>query len=100
MKKILSVLLVFTLVCCMFAGCGKPSDNNGTIDNNNESSVTEPSDTSSDPVDVYFGILRNREVDDVGKLLHVDASGCHVSGHQNAYLVVPELLEDYLPLLL
>ena len=52
MKKILSVLLVFTLVCCMFAGCGKPSDNNGTIDNNNESSVTEPSDTSSDPVDV------------------------------------------------
>lgn len=54
MKKILSVLLVFTLVCCMFAGCGKPSDNNGTIDNNNESSVTEPSDTSSDPVDVDF----------------------------------------------
>lgn len=55
MKKILSILLVFSLVCCLFAGCGKPGDNDGTNDNsNNESSVTEPSDTSSDPVDVDF----------------------------------------------
>ena len=54
MKKTLSILLVFTLVCCLFTGCGKPSDNDETIGNNNESSVTEPSDTSSDPVDVDF----------------------------------------------
>ena len=54
MKKALSILLIFALVCCLFAGCGKSSDNDGTIDNNNESSVTEPSDTSSDPVDVDF----------------------------------------------
>ncbi len=55
MKKILSILLVLTMVCCLLAGCGKPSDNDGTIDNsNNESSITEPSDTSSDPVDVDF----------------------------------------------
>ncbi len=52
MKKTLSILLIFALVCCLFAGCGKSSDNDGTIDNNSESSVTEPSDTSSDPVDV------------------------------------------------
>ncbi len=55
MKKTLSILLVFALVCCLFAGCGKPNDNDGTIDNsNNESSVTEPLDTSSDPMDVDF----------------------------------------------
>ena len=54
MKKYLSILLVFALVCCLLAGCGKPSDNNGSIDNNNESSVTKPSDTSSDPADVDF----------------------------------------------
>ncbi len=54
MKKTLSILLVFALVCCLLSGCGKPSDNDETIGNNNESSVTEPSDTSSDPVDVDF----------------------------------------------
>ncbi len=55
MKKYISILLVFTLVCCLFTGCGKPSDNDGTIYNsNNESSITEPSGTSSDPVDVDF----------------------------------------------
>ncbi len=55
MKKLITILLVFSLVCCLFAGCGKPSDNDGTIDNsNNESSITEPSGTSSDPVDVDF----------------------------------------------
>ena len=54
MKKTLSILLIFALVCCLFAGCGKSSDNDGTIDNNSESSVTEPSDTSSDPLDVDF----------------------------------------------
>ena len=55
MKKYISILLVFALVCCLLAGCGKPSDNDGTIYNsNNESSITEPSDTSSDPVDVDF----------------------------------------------
>ncbi len=54
MKKYISILLVFSLVCCLLSGCGKPSDNDGTIDKNNESSVTEPSDTSSDPVDVDF----------------------------------------------
>ncbi len=55
MKKFLSILLIFALVCCLLTGCGKPSDNDGIINNsNNESSVTEPSDTSSDPVDVDF----------------------------------------------
>ena len=55
MKKTLSILLVFALVCCLLAGCGKSSDNDGTIYNsNNESSITEPSDTSSDPVEVDF----------------------------------------------
>lgn len=55
MKKYISILLAFALVCCLLAGCGKSSDNDGTNDNsNNESSVTEPSDTSSDPVDVDF----------------------------------------------
>ena len=53
MKKTLSILLIFALVCCLFAGCGKSSDNGETI-GKNESSVTEPSDTSSDPVDVDF----------------------------------------------
>ena len=41
MKKTLSVLLAFTLVCHLFAGCGKPS-------------ITEPLDTSPKPVDVAF----------------------------------------------
>ena len=54
MKKYISILLVFTLVCCLFTGCGKPSNNDETIGNNNESSITEPSGTSSDPVDVDF----------------------------------------------
>lgn len=55
MKKYISILLVFALVCCLLAGCGKPSDDDETIGNgNNESSITEPSDTSSDPVDVDF----------------------------------------------
>ncbi|MBO5463501.1 MAG: carbohydrate-binding domain-containing protein [Clostridia bacterium] len=54
MKKYISILLVFSLVCCLLSGCGKPSDNDETIGNNNESSVTEPSGTSSDPVDVDF----------------------------------------------
>ncbi len=54
MKKYISILLVFSLVCCLLSGCGKPSDNDETIGNNNESSVTEPSNTSSDPVDVDF----------------------------------------------
>lgn len=53
MKKYIFILLVFSLVCCLLSGCGKPSDNDETI-GNNESSVTEPSDTSSDPVDVDF----------------------------------------------
>ena len=53
MKKYLSIILVFSLVCCLLAGCGKPSDNGGTI-NNSETSVTKPSDTFSDPVDVDF----------------------------------------------
>ena len=53
MKKYLSIILVFSLVCCLLTGCGKPSDNGGTI-NNSETSVTKPSDTSSDPVDVDF----------------------------------------------
>jgi len=54
MKKYISILLVFSLVCCLLSGCGKPSDNDEKIGNNNESSVTEPSGTSSDPVDVDF----------------------------------------------
>ena len=54
MKKYISILLVFSLVCCLLSGCGKPGDNDETIGNNNESSVTEPSGTSSDPVDVDF----------------------------------------------
>lgn len=54
MKKYIYILLVFSLVCCLLSGCGKPSDNDETIGNNNESSVTEPSGTSSDPVDVDF----------------------------------------------
>ncbi len=53
MKKCLSIILVFSLVCCLLTGCGKPSDNGGTI-NNSETSVTKPSDTSSNPVDVDF----------------------------------------------
>ena len=54
MKNTLSILFVFTLVCCLLAGCGKPGDNDETIGNHNESSVTKPSDTSSGPVDVDF----------------------------------------------
>ncbi len=55
MKKYLSILLVFTLMCGLLAGCGKTSDNDKTIDNsNNESSITDTSDTSSEPVDVDF----------------------------------------------
>lgn len=55
MKKYLSVLLAFVLVCCPFAGCGKPSDHDGIgNDSNKELSVTDPSDTASDPVDVDF----------------------------------------------
>ena len=55
MKKYISILLVFALVCCLLAGCGKPSDDDETIGNgNNESSITEPSGTSSDPADVDF----------------------------------------------
>ena len=47
MKKYLSIIFVFSLVCCLLTGCGKPSDNGGT-------SVTKPSGTASDPVDVDF----------------------------------------------
>lgn len=55
MKKYISILLVFTLMCGLLAGCGKTGDNDKTIDNsNNESSITDTSDTSSEPVDVDF----------------------------------------------
>ena len=54
MKKYLSIILVFSLVCCLLTCCGKPGDNGEISDNNSESSVTKPSDTSSDPVDVDF----------------------------------------------
>ncbi|MBR2883959.1 MAG: carbohydrate-binding domain-containing protein [Clostridia bacterium] len=55
MKKYLSILLVFTLMCGLLAGCGKTGDNDKTIDNsNNESSITDTSDTSSEPVDADF----------------------------------------------
>ncbi len=54
MKKTLSILLIFALVCCLFTGCEKPGDNGETIDNNSESSVSDTSDTTSDPVDVDF----------------------------------------------
>ena len=54
MRKYLSIILVFVLVCGLLAGCRKSSDKDGTIDNNNELSITEPTDTSSDPVNVDF----------------------------------------------
>ena len=62
MKKYLPMLLMFTLVCCLLAGCGKPNENDGTIDNNNEASFTDTSNptnnpggnTTTDPVDVDF----------------------------------------------
>ncbi|MBE6789786.1 MAG: carbohydrate-binding domain-containing protein [Ruminococcaceae bacterium] len=61
MKKYLSVLLVFSLVCCLLAGCGTRGENNETTSNNNETtdnnsqpSVTEPSGTSSALSDADF----------------------------------------------
>ena len=63
MKKLLSILLVFSLVCCLFAGCGRPNGSDETISNHNsETSNTGSSNptTNSDenpttsPVDVDF----------------------------------------------
>lgn len=67
MKKILSVLLVFSLMCCLLAGCRKPSGDNETIDNHNqpsgnneiinnnsESNGADIPDSTTDPVDVDF----------------------------------------------
>lgn len=66
MKKILSVLLIFSLMCCLLAGCRKPSGDNETIDdhnqpsgnneiiNNNESNGADIPDSTTDPVDVDF----------------------------------------------
>lgn len=66
MKKILSVLLVFSLMCCLLAGCGKPGGDKETIDdhnqpsgnneiiNNNESNGADIPDSTTDPVDVDF----------------------------------------------
>lgn len=47
MKKILSLVLIFSLVCCLLSGCGKENDNNG-------SGNTDASATTADPVDVDF----------------------------------------------
>ena len=53
--------MVFSLVCCLLAGCGTRgennetiSNNNETISNNNESIVSEPSGTSSALTDADF----------------------------------------------
>lgn len=54
MKNFLSVLLILSLVCCLLAGCGKQNSNDETIDNNNESIITDTTDTAADPVDVDF----------------------------------------------
>lgn len=67
MKKILSFLLIFSLMCCLLAGCGKPggdketiddhnqpSDNNEIINNNNELNGADIPDSTTDPVDVDF----------------------------------------------
>ena len=53
MRKFLSVLLVFSLVCCVLAGCGKQNSNGETIDNN-KASITDTAGTSADPVAVDF----------------------------------------------
>ena len=54
MKKLISILLVLSLVCCLLSGCGKPSDRDKTINNNNESNSTDASDSTANPVDVDF----------------------------------------------
>ena len=51
MKKLLSILLVFSLVCCLLTGCGKPNGSDETISNHNsETSNTGASNptTNSD----------------------------------------------------
>ena len=54
MKKYLSILLVFSLVWGLLAGCRKPSGNDGIIGNGNESSVTDTSGATAAPVEVDF----------------------------------------------
>ena len=52
MRKILSILLVLSLVCCLLTGCRKPLDNDDTINNNDGSGNTDATNTSSDTVEV------------------------------------------------
>lgn len=49
MKRFISVLLIFSLVCCLLAGCEKSSSNGATTDN-----ITATTNTTAEPVDVDF----------------------------------------------
>jgi len=93
MKKYISILLVFVLVCCLLTGCGKPSDNDGIInDGNSESSVTEPSDAFSDPVNVDFSKAdedmftdRDRKTDyDESKAVSIKLNGTSATSSSNS----------------
>lgn len=48
MKKIISVLLILSLFCCLFTGCGKSTTGNNVVDN------LSNIDTTADPVDMDF----------------------------------------------
>ncbi len=54
MKKLISIFLVFSFVFCLLTGCGKENSNDETINSNNESSITDTSDTTAVPVDVDY----------------------------------------------
>lgn len=49
MKRFISVLLIFSLVCCLLAGCEKSGSNGATTDN-----ITATTNTTAEPVDVDF----------------------------------------------
>ena len=53
---------------------------------------------ASDAVDVAVGVLRQRVVDDVGQVAHVDAPGGHVGSHQDIDRAVAEFAEYLLAL--
>ena len=53
---------------------------------------------AADAVDVVLGLRRQVVVDDVGDLVHVDAPGHDVGGHQHPVGAVLEAVESVLPL--
>ncbi len=76
MKKFISLVLVFSLVCCLLAGCTKPGGTDGTIDNNKASSTADPVDVDFSQTDADMFTDRDRKTDyDESKTVSIKLNG-------------------------